>query len=196
MFSDPWLTRWMPLIVEHSGQTPVLEIGCGYGDDTVTLTKAGLDVIAFDLSPACVAAAKLRAPRAHIECRDTRTPFPDRATKMGAVVASLSLHYFPWLQTTAIVQRVWDCLAPGGILLCRLNSTEDRHFGAGSGIQMEANFYRINGVEKRFFDRAAVERLFATGWHPLSVEHMISGKYLQPKAAWEVVLQKNERISE
>ena len=44
MFSDPWLDRWMSLVVERSGDAPVLEIGCGHGDDTVTLKKAGLNV--------------------------------------------------------------------------------------------------------------------------------------------------------
>jgi SAM-dependent methyltransferase len=183
MLSDPWLSRWMPLLAEHCRQAPVLEIGCGHGDDTVTLTKAGLDVIAFDLSPVCVAAAKLRAPAAHIECRDTRNPFPDRARDLGAVVASLSLHYFPWQQTPAIVQRIRDCLVPGGVLLC---------FGAGSGVEIEENFYRVNGVEKRFFDQSAVARLFETGWRPISVEHKTSRKYLQTKALWEAVLQKQD----
>lgn len=190
MFSDPWLNRWMPLVVERSGHAPLLEIGCGYGDDTLTLKKAGLDVIAFDLSPVCVAAAKLRAPGARIECRDTRDPFPESAMQIGVVVASLSLHYFPWVQTASIVQRIWECLRPGGILLCRLNSTEDHNFGAGSGTQIEENFYVENNQKKRFFDKTALERLFVQGWHQLSIEHMTSRKYLKQKALWEVVLEK------
>ena len=137
MFSDPWLNRWIPLVVERGSDAPVLEIGCGHGDDTVTLMKAGLNVVAFDLSPISVAAAKLRAPGAAIECRDTRDPFPETAAEIGAVVASLSLHYFPWNQTTTIIRRIWDCLKPGGIFLCRLNSTEDHNFGAGNGTQIE-----------------------------------------------------------
>lgn len=192
MLSDPWLDRWMPLVTERSGQVPVLEIGCGHGDDTVTLTKAGLDVVAFDLSPVSVAAARLRAPGARIECRDTRDPFPAAATPLGVVVASLSLHYFPWAQTVSIVERIRACLRPGGLLLCRLNSTEDRNFGAGSGTPIEENFYLANGQHKRFFDRAAIERLFVQGWRPLSMEHMTSRKYLKQKAIWELVLEKVE----
>ncbi|MBS0342191.1 MAG: class I SAM-dependent methyltransferase, partial [Proteobacteria bacterium] len=92
MFSDRWLDRWAYLMTQRSGGAPVLEIGCGHGDDTVTLLGAGLDVVAFDLSRASVAAAKLRAPSARIECRDTRDPFPEEAADLGIVVASLSLH--------------------------------------------------------------------------------------------------------
>ena len=192
MFSDPWLNRWMPLVVERSGDAPVLEIGCGHGDDTVTLTQAGLDVVAFDLSPTSVAAAKLRAPKARIECRDTRDPFPEVATQLGTVVASLSLHYFPWYLTNSIIRRIWECLKPGGVFLCRLNSTEDHNFGAGSGTQIEENFYVVNGQEKRFFDEAALDRLFAEGWNLLSMEHMTSRKYWKQKAMWEMVLEKQD----
>lgn len=192
MFPDPWLNRWIPLVVERGSGAPVLEIGCGHGDDTVTLMKAGLNVVAFDLSPISVAAAKLRAPEAIIECRDTRDPFPEAATEIGTVVASLSLHYFPWDQTTTIIRRIWDCLRPGGIFLCRLNSTEDHNFGAGNGAQIEENFYVSNGQKKRFFDKAALDRLFAHNWKLLSMEHMTSRKYLKQKALWEVVLEKYE----
>lgn len=190
MFSDPWLTRWLPLLIERSAGTSVLEIGCGHGDDTVTLTQAGLDVMAFDLSPMCVAAAKLRAPTARIECRDTRDPFPTSETPFGAVIASLSLHYFSWAQTTSIVHRIRECLSQGGILLCRLNSTEDHHFGAGRGTLIEENFYAFEGQEKRFFDKGSIERLFAEGWHPLAMAHNTTRKYLREKAMWEVALER------
>jgi SAM-dependent methyltransferase len=184
------INRWMPLVVERSGEAPVLEIGCGHGEDTVTLMKAGLNVVAFDISPISVSAAKLRAPRAVIECRDIRDPFPAAATDIGTVVASLSLHYFPWNQTISIIRRIWEGLRPGGIFICRLNSTEDHNFGAGNGTQIEENFYSANGHEKRFFDKTALDRLFAQNWSFLSMEHMTSRKYLKRKALWEVVLEK------
>ena len=95
MFPDSWLDRWLPRVLERAGGDPVLEIGCGYGDDTAVLARAGLSVVAFDLSPACVAAARARVPSAAIDCRDVRDPFPDAVRDVGVVVASLSLHYFP-----------------------------------------------------------------------------------------------------
>ena len=190
MVSDPWLDRWTSLITVRSDRTPVLEIGCGHGDDTVVLTRAGLDVIAFDLSRASVAAAKLRAPSARIECRDTRDPFPKEATALGVVVASLSLHYFSWAETQSIVERIREVLRPGGALLCRLNSTQDRNFGAGAGTLLEENYYLVDGQPKRFFDEEAVSRLFQDGWRRISLEHMTTRKYLRRKALWEVVLER------
>jgi SAM-dependent methyltransferase len=191
MLSDPWLQRWLALAVTHAGDGPVLEIGCGHGDDTVVLAGAGLKVTAFDLSRAAVAVAKARVPSASIECRDIRDPFPVAAGQAGLVVASLSLHYFGWEETAAIVQRVREVLRPGGLLLCRLNSTDDHHFGASGYPQIEPNFFRVDGQPKRFFDEADVNKLFATGWRRLSLEHFVTRKYLRSKALWEVVLERD-----
>ncbi|MFN3570289.1 MAG: class I SAM-dependent methyltransferase [Polaromonas sp.] len=191
MLSDPWLQRWLPLAVTHAGDGPVLEIGCGHGDDTALLAGAGLKLTAFDLSRAAVAVAKLRIPSASIECRDIRDPFPLAPGQAGLVVASLSLHYFGWEETVAIVQRVREVLRPGGLLLCRLNSTEDHHFGAQGHPQIEPNFFRVDGEPKRFFDEADINKLFASGWRRLSVEHFVTHKYLKPKALWEVVLARD-----
>ena len=190
MLADPWLTRWMPLAVDKAGEAPVLEIGCGYGDDTATLAAAGLRVIAFDLSSASVALAKARVPSARIECRDVRAPFPADAQALGVVVASLSLHYFPWDETVGIAARVREVLRPGGVLLCRLNSTQDHHFGAGRGEEIEPGYFRLNGQCKRFFDEPAVRRLFAEGWTMRSLEHRVTRKYIRRKAAWEAVLER------
>ena len=188
MLSDRWLQRWLPLAVTHAREGPVLEIGCGHGDDTAVLASAGLKVMAFDLSRAAVAVARARVPSAGIDRRDIRDPFPIETQGAGVVVASLSLHYFGWEETVSIVQRIHETLRPGGLLLCRLNSTEDHHFGASGHQQIEANFFLVDGEPKRFFDEAAVQLLFATGWNCLSREHFVTRKYIRSKALWEVVL--------
>lgn len=190
MLPDPWLTRWLPLATARAEGALVLEIGCGHGDDTVSLADAGLRVMAFDLSAVSVAIAKARAPSAIIECRDIREPLPEPARELGVVVASLSLHYFAWDETVDLVRRIRAVLRPGGLLLCRLNSTEDRNFGAHGHAEIEPNFFLVNGEPKRFFDAASVRSLFADGWHPLSVEHVATLKYVRPKALWEVVVER------
>ena len=74
--------------------------------------------------------------------------------------------------------------------VCRLNSTEDRHFGAQSSVQLEHGIFEVDGQTKRFFDREAVLALFSVGWEVLSFEHLVTTKYVRPKAAWEVIVQK------
>ena len=190
MQRDPWLSKWLPVIADRAKADAVLEIGCGTGDDTETLVSAGLSVIAFDLSEQAVAEARARAPAATILCQSALEPFPVRG-RIGAIVASLSLHYFPWAQTKALVARMHETLRPQGILVSRLNSTEDHHYGASGHPEIEKHYYLVDGEPKRFFDRASIDALFGAGWTRLSVEHAYTTKYEKPKALWEVVVEKD-----
>ncbi|MGE4527640.1 MAG: class I SAM-dependent methyltransferase [Rhodospirillaceae bacterium] len=192
MLTDPWLTRWLPLLRERAGSDLLLEIGCGHGDDTAVLARAGLRVHAFDLSRVSVAVTKARVPSACVECRDIREEFPAQARELGVIVASLSLHYFSWSETQALVQRIRSTLRPGGVFLCRLNSTQDHNFGASGYPEVEPNFFLVNGATKRFFDEPSINLLFSDGWKRISLEHFVSYKYLKPKALWELVLERSD----
>lgn len=192
MITDPWLNRWLPLLRERAGTDVVLEIGCGHGDDTAILASAGLSVFAFDLSRTAVSVTSVRVPSATVKCRDIREPFPEQVREAGAIVASLSLHYFAWDETQALVQRIRSTLRPGGILLCRLNSTQDHNFGASGYAELEPNLFLVEGNPKRFFDKASVELLFDKGWNKLSIEHHVTSKYVKPKALWEIVLERSD----
>jgi SAM-dependent methyltransferase len=187
---DPWLDRWLPLIRERSAGHPLLELGCGTGRDTATLVRAGHRVVALDLSLASIALAKLRAPKAKFHRQDLRRPFPVGPAGAAVVIASLSLHYFPWPETVELVERIRRSLRPNGLLLCRLNSTKDRHFGAIGHESIAENFYLVRGAPKRFFDLKSIHDLFAAGWNVLSVQESVIDRYLQPKTVWEIVLER------
>ena len=191
MHADPWLDRWLPLIRERSAGHPVLELGCGTGRDTATLVRAGHRVVALDLSLAAIALAKLRAPNAKFHRQDLRRPFPIGEGGTEVVIASLSLHYFPWPETVGLVERIRRSLRPNGLLLCRLNSTKDRNFGAVGHERIAENFYRVRAAPKRFFDLESIRNLFAAGWNTLSVQESVIDRYLQAKTAWEIVLERN-----
>jgi hypothetical protein len=77
------------------------------------------------------------------------------------------------------------------VLLCRLNSTNDFHYGASGHPQIAENYYSVNGEPKRFFDRETVIALFSSGWQILAVEEKIISKYLHPKSVWEIVLERS-----
>ena len=190
MRSDPWLDRWLPLVAERVGNRPVLELGCGAGLDTQVLAEAGHRVVAIDLSPSSIAQARARAPQCEFHCQDIRAPFPTSAVRVNVVAASLSLHYFAWSETCSIVARIHEVLAPMGLLICRLNSTNDHHYGASGHPEIEKNYYLVNGEPKRFFDLAAVHALFAHGWSLLHAEERIVHRCGHPKALWEVILER------
>jgi SAM-dependent methyltransferase len=188
--TDPWLEPWLRLVGERVGTQPILELGCGSGIDTSTLEAAGHRVVAVDLSPDSVGKARMRVPSGEFYCQDLRAPFPPSASGVNVVVASLSLHYFPWDETFALVRKIFDVLAPAGLLLCRLNSTNDHHYGAIGHPEIEPNYYLVDGQPKRFFGKSDIQALFAAGWRLLHLEERVIHRYANPKSVWEVVLEK------
>jgi SAM-dependent methyltransferase len=186
---DRWLDRWLPLLAERAQGRPLLELGCGTGRDTAALQRAGHRVVALDRSRASLVLARIAAPAARLVRQDVREPWPPCEDGYGAVIASLSLHYFDWATTEGLIARVRDALGAGGVFICRLNSTRDHYFGARGHPLIEPNFFNVNGEPKRFFARADVDRLFARGWRTVSAEESVIDRYLAPKAAWELVLE-------
>ena len=189
MQTDLWLQRWLSLILDRAGGTPVLELGCGSGEDSVVLAANCMGVVGIDLSAEAVATAQARVPSARFLAQDLREPFPLGPASTGVVVASLSLHYFTWAETEKLVARIHQTLRPGGVLLCRMNSTNDHHFGASGHPQIEENYYLVDGAPKRFFDHGAMRRLFGRGWRVLGLEEVVTHKYTEPKSVWEAVLE-------
>jgi SAM-dependent methyltransferase len=118
-----------------------------------------------------------------------RAAFP--VERAGVVLATLSLHYFPWDETVALVERIHRTLQPNGLLLCRLNSTNDHHYGASGHPAIDANYYLVDGEPKRFFDRAALDRLFGAGWQGISTKEGVIARYDHPKSVWEVIRERS-----
>ena len=78
------------------------------------------------------------------------------------------------------------------MLLCRVNSSNDVNFGATGHPRLVDSYYSVRGRRKHFFDRAAVENLFASGWRVLSLDELHTPKYGRDKVLWEVILQRVE----
>jgi SAM-dependent methyltransferase len=184
---DAWLVRWLPLLRAQTGERCVLELGCGEGRDTAVLHGAGLRVVALDRSSAALAKARRAVPGATFIESDLRAPLPIEPGEVGAVVASLSLHYFDWQTTRELVDRIRACLAPERPLLCRVNSLRDVHHGATGHPSIEPGYFRVGDQTKRFFERADLLTLFADGWHITVLEEQTIDRYQRPKVVWELV---------
>ena len=192
---DRWMERWLPLIREAAGGGPLLELGCDTGGDTAWLLQQGLPAVATDIALEALKACAAAAPRALQVQHDLRRPLPFADAQFGIVVASLCLHYFDWATTAAAVGEIRRCLRPGGVLLCRVNSTRDTHHGAGQGEEIEPHYYRTDARYagyKRFFDAADLDRLFQPAhWAQVHRQETESHRYALPKVAWELVLRRS-----
>lgn len=185
---DLWLDKHRA-ILETSRDTSILDLGCGYGNDSLYLAERGYRVLACDLKPAAVENVRRFVPSVEARLLDMRGGLPFGKETFRVVVADLSLHYFPWAETVRIVQDITGVLRDGGHLLCRLNSVCDYSFGAGQGIPIEENFYEIDGLRKRFFDRPQIDALFA-GWEIKYIREDRLDRYKKPKMLWELALRK------
>lgn len=190
---DLWLERWLPLLLAEVAHKPVLELGCDTGRDTEWLLGHGFTVVATDISWDALQKARQFAAGALLLQHDLRTPLPLKPASFHVVVASLSLHYFDAETTARAIAEVRRCLSPGGLLFCRVNSSNDLLHGAGTGEEIEPGYFRQSAryaACKRFFSAGDVERFFPSrDWHSVSQQERTVLRYDAPKIAWELVLR-------
>lgn len=191
MVDDVWLDRWNALIAQHSPSPAILELGCGSGRDTRWLVQQGYtDITATELSSEALAECVRAISSVSLVGHDLREPLPFADASFDVVIASLCLHYFAWDKTVEIVRDVRRCLKPGGLMLCRLNSTRDVHHGAVGHPEIGHHYYDVDGSPKRFFDADEVASLFESGWERVSLREVTIDRYEKPKTVWEIVLRK------
>jgi SAM-dependent methyltransferase len=117
-------------------------------------------------------------------------PLPFRTAAFDFVVAGLSLHYFRWSDTQAILREIDRVLRSKGALLFRVNSSEDVAHGAGQGEQIEPQLFAQQGRYKRFFTQSMCKDLFD---EDLRLEALLPGlelRYGLPKPTWMGIARK------
>lgn len=185
---DLWLDKYTDLL-EKSANTPVVDLGCGLGNDSRYLSERGYKVIACDISEVAVEHVRKHFPSVNALTFDMLHGLPFEDSSIKVMIADLSIHYFSWSDTLTVIGEIRRVLADGGCLLCRVNSTNDRHYGAGQGILVEENYYCVNGDLKRFFDRKTIDSLFQD-WRMTYVCECEMDRYQYTKILWELAVMK------
>lgn len=88
-----------------------------------------------------------------------RLPFNDN--EVNVIIADLSLHYFNKEQTKEIINEIKRVLAPGGYLIGRVNSANDKYHIPTDAQTLEENFYYDGKIYKKFFIQDDFQELFA-----------------------------------
>lgn len=150
---DDWLEKYDNIILNCN--TPIIDLGCGSGNDTLYLINKNKKVISCDQSINAINNINKNFP----EIMDTKCfnmldglPFKDNYSDL--IIADLCLHYFREKDTIKILKEIKRVLKNNGKLLFRLNSINDINHGAGTGLEIQPHLYLTDeGFLKRFFDQ-------------------------------------------
>ena len=167
-------------------QTPIIDLGCGSGNDTLYLIERGKKVIPCDYSAKAIQNIQNNFPEViRTECFDMTKglPFEDNFTDI--IICDLSLHYFTEALTHCILEDIKRVLKPNGLLLLRVNSVKDVNHGAGEGTEIEHHLYETeDGRYKRFFDEEDFQKFFSD-WEVLYLHEETMGRYEKEKVLWK-----------
>ncbi len=186
---DNWLERFEELL---AGATkPILDLGCGGGNDTLYMVNKGKSVIACDQSENAIKNIIKNFPEVkEARCFNMLEGLPFENGSFEVIIADLCLHYFDSKDTAFIIEEIRRVLAPGGHLLFRVNSVNDVNHGFGQGKELSPHLYEMDDhTIKRFFDEEDI-RLF---WDKFDIEYMneeIMTRYSLPKNLFTVCVRK------
>ena len=188
---DDWLDKFLQ-ILGQSKEVPIIDLGCGSGNDILYLSERGFKVISCDYSEEALKRLNYFIPHPNTRLFNMLDglPFQDSAAKV--ILADLSLHYFSSVDTNGIIKDISRVLVDGGYLICRLNSVNDVEFGAGQGVEIEENYYSIDGKYKRFFDKKQIDYFFS-GWDIEYMKECTMDRYPKLKRVWEIALKNIKR---
>ena len=157
---DDWLDAFSSVI--NNSSTPILDLGCGTGNDTLYLINKGKKVISCDQSINAVNNIKKNFKEVYdTKCFDMLDGLPFNDNSFDVVIADLSLHYFREEDTFIILNDIKRILTNDGYLIFRVNSINDVNHGAGEGNEVEPHLYETSDKRlKRFFDEEDVKYFF------------------------------------
>ena len=157
---DDWLDRF-DTVIENT-QKPILDLGCGGGNDTLYLISKGKQVISCDQSENAIRNIIKNFPEVkEARCFNMLDGIPFEDNSFDVVIADLCLHYFNDEDTKRIISDIHRILTPGGHLILRVNSINDVNHGAGQGVELEHHVFESEGnTIKRFFDEDDIRYYF------------------------------------
>ena len=144
------LQDWLP-------ELPVgkaLDVACGAGRNAILLAQAGFQVDAIDISSAGLSQARQKAEQLELDVHwiehDLDLPF-EFDTDYDLIVVM-------WFVNLGLVNRLCECLAPGGYLVCEehliteqeVSGPAGKHFRVASGELRDA----VSGVEVLLYEES------------------------------------------
>ena len=111
---------WIHASLLHGRPTTILDLGCGPGLYTSRLAQLGHACVGIDFSPAAIAYARTTASRQQLTCQYQLEDLRSAAfgSGFGLVMCVFGeINVFPRDQASALLEKAYDALAGGGLLL-------------------------------------------------------------------------------
>ncbi len=184
---DEWFNKYTSLL---NKEDKILELGCGRAYTSIYLLSKGYQtIIATDFSKEVIKILNKEHPNLKTMNIDITKSLPFNDNELNVIIADLSLHYFDKEQTKEIINEIKRVLTPGGYLIGRVNSANDKYHIPVDAQAIEENFYYDGKIYKRFFIQDDFQELFANFKIIFSEENHMD-RYEKPKTLWEFCIKK------
>ncbi|MEM6849300.1 MAG: class I SAM-dependent methyltransferase [Pseudomonadota bacterium] len=181
------------------GDTKILEIGCGAGNNLWFAAREGFAVSGLDASEAALDYARTRFAQdglsAELVTGDfTKLPFADG--EFDIVLERAALSQTPKPTARKAVEECARVLAPGGKIYCEIYSdrstTRGRPIEGGLLVDTEGPFSGVGQIA--FYGRPEIEALFAGVFKIVDLDHTetmaVARKPYEVFAHWAVIAER------
>ncbi len=166
---------------ENKEKGKCLDLGCGPGQTTLFLAKAGMeDLVGMDLSEGMISAAKMKRSKALQFVQADMLDLPIKAGQIGSILCFYGIVHFQLDELASAVKEWWRVLKNGGQVLFSFHvGSEQRDLNTFLGEEVDITFY--------FFEiDQVIELLKAQGFavlevierHPYPIEYPSQRAYI------------------
>ena len=186
MQHDGFLDSYADIVQQTT--LPVIDIGCGTGNNALWLCEHGKQVVACDYSAEALQILRAHLPAVRTICCDLAEALPIADASADVVVSDMSLHFFDAATTRRLILEIARILRPEGCLILRCNHIDD-YCPCDCAKELEPNFYHVDDLDMRYFDRDALLDFF-TGWHIRSLVADSMTRYTPARRVWRALIER------
>ena len=172
---------------------PIIDLGCGNGNNIPFLLGKGRGVIPCDGASTAIRNVEKRFPGINAAyCFNMLDKFPLNNNMTDLIVSDLSLHYFTREDTIRILKELKRILVNNGHILLRVNSLNDNNYMNELVSEVEPHLYLTrDGRYKRFFSQEDIYDMFNM-FDIKNIREMSTYKYTLEKKLYAVDLKNHK----
>jgi SAM-dependent methyltransferase len=144
------------LLIERGVEQMIMDLGCGYGRDSVALAQFDLEILPLDASEVAITLLQKRVSGTPLVTminpvwNNILDDLPISDDFFSAVYSwNFFNQNFTDEETDFILSEVYRSLLPGGFLMFGIRSTHDPLYGQGE--EVEPNVFTHDGFTRRFW---------------------------------------------